>query len=162
VEHLFSIVASAIATSMQKKLRDLDVWKAPFEEVQTELNSGIGVCERWCEASSELTNIWKEGTDVRLWEGVDYHDKYVLSLSCRFKKVLDLRRTCKEIHRLQMDQMDTGLEPSGRGNAERSLIEHFAGMKTVFYNLNTDSAWSADRVQNVLKMCHGEERCVGP
>ena len=61
-----------------------------------------------------------------------------------------------------MDQMDTGLEPSGRGNAERSLIEHFAGMKTVFYNLNTDSAWSADRVQNVLKMCHGEERCVGP
>ena len=106
MEHLFSIVGSAIATSMQKKLRDLDVWKAPFEEVQTELNSGIGVCERWCEASSELTNIWKEGTDVRLWEGVDYHDKYVLSLSCRFKKVLDLRRTCKEIHRLQMDQMD--------------------------------------------------------
>lgn len=136
MQQLLRVIGNAVVAGIQDKLDGLDVWDAPFDEVAAELISGIGICEQWCETSSELTSLWKENAESRIWQGPTYADEFVSNLSCRLKAVLDLRKTCMELDRLLGGEFSSGPEIGAH-----ALSRHFTGIKPFVSTRATDPTW---------------------
>ena len=121
MRHLLAVMGGAIARSAQQRLRALgSLWEAPFAEARAELAQGVlrgllspkvscltrrfpgaALCDRWCDASTELTTSWTSESNVRPWDGVPYQDNFAAGLSVRLGDILGLRTTDEELSRLR-------------------------------------------------------------
>ena len=121
MRHLLAVMGGAIARSAQQRLRALgSLWEAPFAEARAELAQGVlrsllspkvscltrrfpgaALCDRWCDASTELTTSRTSEGDVRSWDGKPYRDNFAAGLSARLGDILDLRATDEELSRLR-------------------------------------------------------------
>ena len=143
--------------SLQHKIGVLDVWETPFAEVQANLKSGIGLCERWCETLSELTSLWKEDPDCHEWSGPSYTDSFMMELGRRFLEILSLRKTCEELNRVLADERNSTTKGFD-GVGDISLSKHFADLKPLLYNHHTDHIWLKyqSHIQNICTTIHSQ------
>ena len=160
--HVLDLTGSALGLIVQQKLRTLKIWDDPFQMVQADLISGLGLCDYWIKTYSELISLWKGNCEDRAWSSV-YNNVYILSLGQRLQKILLLRATCNEFSLL--------LEYGGESNrniakdglyAGESLSSYFAGIDPLLCSRHADPMWSLFPHLNMTKcpllvLCFGSE-----
>ena len=64
--------------------------------------TGAALCDRWCDASADLTASWTGDGDVRPWDGAPYRDDFAAGLSARLGDVLALQEMRQCLMRIDL------------------------------------------------------------
>ena len=77
-----------------------DLWTAPYLQVEENLQSGIGLCEKFIHTCEQLTALFWPNYIPHKWEGGPYKPDHAINVHNRLKEVLSLRTLHKQLSQL--------------------------------------------------------------
>lgn len=134
--HLFGVIAGAFARFVQHRLGSMDVWTHAFSEVRAALRDAARLCERWSQATEELTGTYWATLIEHPWEGSPHRDVFLAELARRLDEVLHLRTTHEELLRLLPRDAQRELRVD-------EAFRPFEGLHPLHYNPYTQPDWEA-------------------
>ena len=98
--HLMDVLANSITRFIQGKVGSLDLWTSPYLQVEENLQSGIGLCEKFIQTCEQLTALFWPNYIPHKWEGGPYKPEHAINVNNRLKEVLSLRTLHKQLSQL--------------------------------------------------------------
>ena len=136
MEHMFGIVAGKIGRHIQTALGRLDLWRGPFSSVRAGLRDSVRVCNKWTQATRELTNTFWPTHEDHPWKGASHEDDYLIGFGKRLSEVGRLRTTYEELCNLLSTSEQSQLRVS-------DTFVPFDGHKPLRYSRYTQPRWKS-------------------
>ncbi|EGD76743.1 dynein heavy chain isotype 1B [Salpingoeca rosetta] len=93
MRRLIDIAGVHLASALEKRLAQVDLWQDEYHKVRDVLQAGMAVCTRWQNAVDELTGQFWRSYQPHLWTSGKMTTKELSALGTRLEHILSIRTT---------------------------------------------------------------------
>ncbi|KAE8745286.1 hypothetical protein FOCC_FOCC007971 [Frankliniella occidentalis] len=151
MENLMEVIGNSITQFIQTKLKDIDLWEAPFNIVEESLDQSVAACEKWIDTCKKLTSLFWPNYSLHAWSGNPYIPQHIQAFSKRLVEVQEIRTLHRQLTRLLSRQEQDEL------NTNRTFLP-LQGLSPLLVNPYTEPLWRAAVHQFQQSLHPTEER----
>ena len=152
--HLMDIIAHAVTRYIQSKLALLELWLGKYNEVDSALNQGISLCEKWTDICSKLSSFYWPNYGLHRWQGGPYSPANSRDVATRLREVHSLRTLHKQLTQLLSHSEQDELRTTEAFSA-------FTNVNAVQFNPYTEPIWRGAIKQYENALGPAEHRIAG-
>ncbi|KAK3929891.1 Cytoplasmic dynein 2 heavy chain 1 [Frankliniella fusca] len=161
MENLMEIIGNSITQFIQSKLKDIDLWEAPFNIVEESLGQSVAACERWIDTCKKLTSLFWPNHSLHAWKGNPFVPQHIQAFSKRLVEVQEIRTLHRQLTRLLSRQEQDELNTNKTFLPLQGLSPLFVreNINLLFVNPYTEPLWRS-AVQQFQQSLHPTEERV--